>query len=214
MSKHHDLGGKDFGPVEVTTDEPPFHAEFEGIAWAISRSARAPEITIDWWRHCRELINRDDYLNRPYFDSWMQTDMATYIDGGFFTMEELLTGEIDKPAQLPPETTTPEVIDLNRSANRDFSTPMNSAPKFQIGDAVTMLATPPEGHTRLPLYAAGKTGVIHAHHSGHLYPDAGARGEHRGEHLYTVVFSATDLFGNTAGPKDKIYLDLWEPYFV
>ena len=214
MSKHHDLGGLDLGPVEVSTDDPAFHAEFEGIAWAISRSARAPEITIDWWRHCREVIAKEEYLNRPYFDSWMQTDMATYIDGGFFTVEELLTGNVNQSETPPKKTTTSDVMALDRAANRDFSAPTNQAARYKIGDRVTTLATPPAGHTRLPKYAAGKTGIIHAHHGGHHYPDAGAQGEDRGEHLYTVMFAATDLFGDSAGTQDKIYLDLWEPYFV
>ena len=64
----------------------------------------------------------------------------------------------------------------------------------------------------LPAYARGHTGTILAHHGGHLYADAGAAGEHRGEHLYTVEFTARELWG-TDDP-DTICLDLWEPYFV
>ena len=213
MSDHHDLGGKDFGPIDVTADDPPFHHEFEGIAWAISRSARAPDLTIDWWRHCREMIHEEDYLSRPYFDSWIQTDIATYIDGGFLTLEELLSGEASQVADTPTKTDKDAVLALNKRANRDFSVVMDTAPKFQIGDQIKTKSDRGIGHTRLPNYARGKSGVIHSHHGGHLYPDAGALGEHVGEHLYTVAFDATELWGSDARAGDKVYLDLWEPYF-
>jgi len=81
MDGIHDLGGKQgYGPVEVDENDVPFHHEWEGREWGISRSARVPGINIDWWRHCRELIMPEDYLGRPYFDSWAQTDFATYLN--------------------------------------------------------------------------------------------------------------------------------------
>ncbi|MEM7242664.1 MAG: nitrile hydratase subunit beta [Pseudomonadota bacterium] len=213
MSDHHDLGGKDFGPIDVTHDDPAFHHEYEGIAWAISRSARAPAITIDWWRHCREMIGKEDYLSRPYFDSWIQTDIATYIDGGALTLEELLSGAAQPVTDPPPKTDKDAVLKLNQQANRDFSVAMNTPPKFKIGDMITTKAPRGIGHTRLPNYARGKPGVIHAYHGGHLYPDVGALGKHQGEHLYTVCFDASALWGTEARAGDKVYLDLWEPYF-
>ena len=213
MSNHHDLGGKDFGPIDVTTEDPAFKEEYEGIAWAISRSARAPEITIDWWRHAREMIQSDDYLSRPYLDSWVQTDMATYIDGGFITVDELLTGKAETVEQMPPKTELAEVLELNRNGNRDFSVTMPSKPKYKMGDIVKTLTIDTVAHNRLPNYASGKTGTVHAYHGGHLYPDAGALGEERGEHLYTICFEASELWGSEAIRGDKVYLDLWEPYF-
>ena len=80
------------------------------------------------------------------------------------------------------------------------------------GDRALTLRTPVPGHTRLPAYARGCKGTIIAHHGGHLYPDAGALGEHVGEHLYTVEFSARELWGTNA--PDTVCLDLWEPYFA
>ena len=213
MTNHHDLGGKDFGPIEVTTDDPAFHEEYEGIAWAISRSARAPDLTIDWWRHSREMINEDDYLTRPYFDSWIQTDMATYIDGGFLTMEELLSGKADQVCEPPEKTTLSDVLTRNRATCVDFSAPVKTEPRFKVGDTVTTRQFETDSHTRLPAYARGKRGIIHVYHGGHLYPDAGALGEHTGEHIYTVAFDATELWGSEARPNDKVYLDLWELYF-
>ena len=70
MDGIHDLGGKQgHGPIEVDDDGGPFHEDWEGREWGIAQCARTPGITIDWWRHCRELIMPVDYLGRPYFDS-------------------------------------------------------------------------------------------------------------------------------------------------
>ena len=54
--------------------------------------------------------------------------------------------------------------------------------------------------------------MIHAHHGGHVLPDAAARGEHRGEHLYTVSFASPDLWPEAKGSADRVFVDLWESY--
>ncbi len=81
MDGIHDLGGKHgFGPIEVTQTEKPFNSEWEAREWGLSQCVDVPGVTIDWWRHCRELIMPEDYLLRPYLDSWAQTDLATFVD--------------------------------------------------------------------------------------------------------------------------------------
>jgi hypothetical protein len=90
MDGIHDLVGKEgFGPIEVDEEHVAFRYIWEGREWAVSRCARAPHISIDWWRHCRELIQAEDYLNRPYFDSWAQTDLSTYINADILSIEEI-----------------------------------------------------------------------------------------------------------------------------
>ena len=71
----------------------------------------------------------------------------------------------------------------------------------------------PTGHTRLPRYARGKLGLIERVHGGHVFPDTNAAlaGEHP-QYLYSVRFSARELWGETSSPLDAIYLDLWEEY--
>lgn len=44
-------------------------------------------------------------------------------------------------------------------------------------------------------------------------PDASARGEKRGEHLYTVRFSASELWPEAKASRDRVFVDLWESYF-
>jgi nitrile hydratase len=67
-------------------------------------------------------------------------------------------------------------------------------------------------HTRLPGYARGKPGIIHAHHGAHIFADSSARGDESAQHLYSVVFDACDLWFEAENSKDRVFLDLWESY--
>ena len=49
-------------------------------------------------------------------------------------------------------------------------------------------------------------------HGGHGFADAAARGEHRGEHLYTVSFASADLWPEAKASRDRVFVDLWESY--
>ena len=90
---------------------------------------------------------------------------------------------------------------------------------FAVGDLVKTHSagntTVPGGHTRLPIYAAGKTGRIVAIHGNHVFPDTNAHqaGE-APEPLYTVAFKANELWKHPDGPKDLIMLDLWQSYLA
>ena len=95
---------------------------------------------------------------------------------------------------------------------RSFAVSVNTPPRFAIGAAVRCRLDGASGHTRLPQYVRGRAGIIHAHHGGHVLADAAARGEHRGEHLYTVSFASSDLWPEAKGSGDRVFVDLWESY--
>ena len=71
----------------------------------------------------------------------------------------------------------------------------------------------PIGHTRLPRYARAKSGVIERDHGVFLFPDTNAHflGE-KPQHVYSVRFSARELWGEAAKPQDSVYLDLFDDY--
>jgi nitrile hydratase len=71
----------------------------------------------------------------------------------------------------------------------------------------------PTGHTRLPRYARGKLGTITRDHGVYAFPDTNAhfQGEKR-QHVYPVRFSARDLWGEHASPRDSVHLDMWDDY--
>ena len=55
--------------------------------------------------------------------------------------------------------------------------------------------------------------MIVTYHGVHVFPDTNAHmlGENP-QPLYTVRFSARELWGDSASGRDSVTLDLWEPY--
>jgi nitrile hydratase beta subunit len=223
MDGIHDVGGKQgYGAIDVDEVDlyeigEAFHHDWEAREWGISRCARTPDITIDWWRHCRELIAPVDYLSRPYFDTWAQTDFATYIDGGFFTLDEVFSGhsntDDDPLDEAPPEpmSKADAVIADSQKAIR-FDSEITDQPIFAIGDRVITNKHGHSGHTRLPQYARNCVGKIYASNGAHVFPDLSAQGKKIHQHLYSVVFETGELWPDSANKHDKVFLDLWESY--
>jgi nitrile hydratase len=86
-------------------------------------------------------------------------------------------------------------------------------PRFAPGTIVRGKNMHPTGHTRLPRYVRGRLGTIERDHGSHVFPDSRARNE--GENpqpLYTVRFTARELWGDAANPADSVHLELWEDY--
>ncbi len=217
MDGIHDLGGKHgYGPIDTDEDETPFHSDWEAREWGLAQCARTPGITIDWWRHCRELILPQDYLERPYFDSWAQTDFSTYIESGWITMNEITDSRADAGKQdydeAPAAMSLQQVLDEDHDHAVRFDAEIDTPPSFDVGQNVTTAAYGHDGHTRLPQYARARSGTVYAHHGAHVFPDLSAKGEEIHQHLYTVMFSAKELWGDSAHASDKVYLDLWESY--
>ncbi len=214
MDGIHDLGGKlGYGPVDVNEPEEPFHADYEGREWGMARTARVANIPIDWWRHTRELIDPEDYLNRSYFDSWAQTDLAAMIDAGIFTFAELKSGISEtRPLGQIETVDYKAVLKHNGAMASKFEHPVEAPAKYAVGQSVITNAIGHEGHTRLPEYARAKVGIILSHHGGHHFPDDCAKGIEAAQHLYTVSFKATELWGEDANVHDSVSLDLWESY--
>ncbi|MFA9420541.1 MAG: nitrile hydratase subunit beta [Gammaproteobacteria bacterium] len=219
MDGIHDLGGKQgYGPVAVDETDVPFHHEWEGREWGISRTARVPGINIDWWRHCRELIMPEDYLGRPYFDSWAQTDFATYLNAGVLSMEEVISGKaipgrLDNDEQAPV-LTMEQAIQADRNSAVRFDAEIEASPLFSIGQEIITSKHGHEHHTRLPQYARGRCGRVHDYNGAHIFPDLSSQGEKTWQHLYTIVFEGSELWPGDEGRNNKIYLDLWESYLA
>ncbi len=90
---------------------------------------------------------------------------------------------------------------------------LDIAPRFKSGDRVKARNINPPGHTRLPRYIRGKEGVVHCDHGVFQLPDARAAGQDdRPQHIYSVRFSARELWGAEAPSKDSLYIDLWDDY--
>lgn len=214
MDGVHDLGGREgFGAVLDKRDDKPFHAEWEMRAFGLKMAAASSSTwTIDWFRYCRELADPVDYLTRPYYDQWLTLLVAQMIDQGYLTLDEIKTGEsafTPKP-DVPPSTRETARASLRRA--KSYAVNVNAPPRFALGERVRCRLAGGSGHTRLPQYVRGRAGEVHSHHGGHVLADASARGEKRGEHLYTVGFASADLWPEAQGSGDRVFVDLWESY--
>lgn len=217
MDGIHDLGGRQgFGRIDTDEDEEQFHHPWEArMRGMVNAMGQPPDWSLDWFRHCRELIDPIDYLSRPYFDQWAQTYSAMLINSGLATVEELASGKaIDKVALAEggkPPMPAAEVVKARPGAVR-FDREVTEPPRFAVGDRVRTRALGTAGHTRLPAYARGRVGVIEDHHGAHLLADDRARGGNHAEALYTVGFDAAELWPDSEGGQDRVYLNLWQSY--
>lgn len=216
MDGVHDLGGRQgFGPIDTGAGDADFHHDWERRMWGIARAGVLPPgTTIDWFRHGLERMVPGDYLTYSYFQKWASNYLALNIDAGTLTLDEALAGHAAGTAAPATARTVEEALAANRKGDRSFAVDIPAPARFSIGDAVRTPRRVSAPHTRLPGYAAAATGRVIAHHGAHLTPDDGARGIERGEHLYTVVFAATELWGAEADLRDEVTLDLWESYLV
>ncbi len=71
----------------------------------------------------------------------------------------------------------------------------------------------PRTHTRLPRYVRGRLGTVAACPGAFAFADSLAQGKGADlQHVYTVRFEGSELWGPDAGPKDAVYIDLYESY--
>ena len=215
MDGVHDLGGREgFGPIVDKADDKAVPRRLGDARLRHQAGVGLGQSwTIDWFRHCRELTDPVDYLTRPYFDQWLTTLAAQMIDEGYLTLDEIKRGAATfapKPSR-PPQTAEAARASVKTTRGVSLSASMRRrASRLAKGCAAGSTA-PPATRACPDTCGAGR-GIIHAHHGGHVLPDASARGEERGEHLYTVSFASSGLWPEAKGSADRVFVDLWESY--
>jgi nitrile hydratase len=181
---------------------------------------RAGWFGLDSFRHGIELMDPAVYLSSPYYEHWLHT-----IEHHGARTGELDLAELDRrteyyranpDAPLPAGEPNQELVDFISAASTHGVPPQRTTDKpvrFSVGDRVRLSVDAPLGHTRLARYVRGKTGTVIAHRGGFVYPDAA--GNHLGEdpqHVYTVQFDGTELWGKHAEPNTTTTFDVWDPY--
>jgi nitrile hydratase len=215
MNGVHDLGGMHgMGPITPEADEPVFHERWEARIAALSAATGAyGKWNIDARRHAYERIAPADYLRMSYYERWLAGLITILQEAGLATRAELESGKpAPGSAKAVPALTAEQVAPMF-ARGRQFERPVNAPPRFAVGDPVRAKKINPAGHTRLPRYARGNAGVIDRIHGAHVFPDTNAhfRGENP-QHLYSVRFTARELWGEAAAARDAVYIDLWEDY--
>jgi nitrile hydratase beta subunit len=215
MNGPQDLGGQmGFGPVAPEADEPVFHAAWEGRALGLNLSAGAMgHWTIDEVRHARESLHPADYYGSSYYGIWIRALEALLVRHGFVTPAELASGRAEGPGTAPKRVLRAAEVAGMLAAGSPYRREAAAPAAFAAGDRVRTAVMHPRGHTRLPRYARGKLGLVERVDGAHVFPDSNAHGRGEApEWLYTVVFTAEELWGRDGDPLGRISIDAWESY--
>lgn len=215
MNGVHDMGGmQGFGAIERERDEPVFHARWEARTFALRQACSAlRKWNIDRARHANERMPPEEYLPATYYERWLSGLQRLLLESGLLTRAELTSGRSAGPAPAGVVPLAPEKVAGAVRAGRNYRVDQPSPPSFAVGAQVVARNMNPAGATRLPRYARGKRGTVERDHGVFIFPDSNAAGQGpKPQHLYSVRFSARELWGDDAAPKDRVYLDLWEDY--
>ena len=205
MNGGHDLGGMDglgaINPKPEST-EPVFHHEWEKRAFALTLACGfLGQWNLDESRHARERQHPADYLRNTYYENWMQGIETLLSD------KQLL--DANKAQRLAKQCVNAQMVPAILSKGGPVDIETETRAQFKPGDWVRVNHTHTTGHTRIPRYCAGRVGIIESINGFHVYPDSNAKGERIGHYLYSVNFSAEELWGKTG---HSVNLDLWQPY--
>lgn len=218
MDGVHDVGGMHgFGPIDRS--DPPLEP-WERTVIAINAAVmRAGVNNIDEFRHAIERMDPGHYLTSPYFEHWLDGISRLLLEKGVLTDAELDARTVFFEEHAESAATAAFAGDPAPRVEARFPGWVEREPRtrarFKVGDAVRTRTTHVRGHTRLPRYARGKPGQIHAVHGVHVFPDTNAHG--RGEQpawLYSVRFHAQDLWPDDVEGPEFVFLDAWEPYLL
>jgi len=217
MDGVHDMGGMDgFGRVEPESNEPVFHAPWEGRVLAMQRSlGYAGAWPIDASRFAQEQLPPRTYLSASYYQRWALAMERNLVERGYAGADELSAGHALRGGKPFARKLTPDLVkDGKEGMTRGSFYRQAQAPaRFRPGDRVRTKNIHPPTHTRLPRYARGRTGVIELVHGCNVFPDTMAidKGDNP-QWLYTVAFKAKELWGPDADPTLKVSIDAFEPY--
>jgi len=153
------MGGMDgFGPVVREQNEPVFHADWERRAYAlVSFAIRAANVNIDEFRHAIERIPPARYLASSYYERWLAAVETLLVEHGVVTREELLAKQ---DAAIDPELIANAVAARGPAPIKDKPGSKPPRARFAKGARVRARNLNPAGHTRIPRYVRGKSGVI------------------------------------------------------
>ena len=213
MNGIHDMGGMHgMGTIEREQGEPVFHHPWEGRVFGLRRAMGAwRKWNIDVSRHEVELVPPADYLRMSYYERQFTAFLLLLQKRGFITAAEIEAGVPAPGSSVAVPALTREMaaqlVITGDPTSRDVPVPA----KFRTGQRVRAINANPPGHTREPRYVRGKLGTIDRDHGVFVFPDTNAHflGE-QPQHVYSVRFTARELWGTHTAPLDSVYVDLWD----
>jgi hypothetical protein len=186
MDGVHDMGGMHgFGPVPIEHDAPVFRERWEGRVAMMARRLMA-NTTVDHFRYTIEQMPPAAYLSSRYFERWLWAAERMAAEQG------LLDGS-GHPDPEPSPTGEPA-----------------GPPRYADGQTVRVGNPVTTMHTRVPRYIRNHVGTVIRRSCVWPHPTtSAATGRHGSmEHVYSVAFPASELFGATA--DHTLVVDVWE----
>ncbi len=108
---------------------------------------------------------------------------------------------------------TPEIVPGLLAAGASARVDADVAPRFKPGDTIRVRNYNPVTHTRLPGYLRGKLGTVEKDYGVFAFPDTHAHGlPEKPQHCYSVRFTARELWGDGAPPRDTLFVDVFDDY--
>lgn len=241
MKLQHMLGGiENLGPVWV--EPRPFVEEWEKRIFGIHVAMMALSTHLDgalpdydmqsvptafkseWtWGHLRmgaEAMNPFDYFKFRYYEKWLGGISSFFVEQGYVDgaeLQALAAAYLAGTAAPGPMYDVPDIDAQVLEYLREGDSPERDAavsPAFAVGDTVFVRDVHPVQHTRLPGYLRGKFGVIdHVYAKPYAYFfSTGPDGIGPAMPVYSVKFSAEELWGSMSEPNTLVYADLFEAY--
>ena len=142
MSRVNDVGGQTgFGPWWSEADEPVFHADWEARVYALNTAmVRRGVYSLDEFRDAVERMPPQEYLGGSYYERWLHAiEQLTQRFAGRRGAARALAVTERPPAGVS-----------GRGCGR----------RLRPGGPGAHRAADPDGHTRVPRYAGGRTGRV------------------------------------------------------
>lgn len=215
MDGIHDMGGtQGWGTVTIDPAEPVFEEDWHARTFALGlASMGASGTNLDAFRHALERMHPLEYLGDGYYGRWLAAAETLLVDSGV-----LAPGAVESRARrlLGQDVAEPADVEVRKpSYERGGAGSLRiieDKPAFAVGQQVKAHEVRKSGHTRLPAYIRGHVGVVEAIRPAAVLPDSTAHftGEDA-QHVYTVRFESTELWGSDAEPS-TLFIDLFESY--
>ena len=215
MDGIHDMGGTHgWGTVAIDPDEPVFEEDWHARTFALGlASMGASGTNLDAFRHALERLHPVDYLADGYYGRWLAAAELLLVDSGV-----LAPGAVEARARrlAGEDVTEPADVEVHKPSYERGGPgslrQIDDKPAFEAGQRVRVRELYKSGHTRMPAYVRGRTGVVEARRPAAVLPDSTAHftGEDA-QHVYTVRFESTELWGPDC-ERSTLFIDLFETY--
>jgi nitrile hydratase subunit beta len=214
MNGIHDMGGMDnMGSLALEASEDLFKEDWERVMFSNAVAVLgAGYCKLDEIRRATEWMPPVEYLRSPYYCTWLYAVCSVLLEKKLVTAAELANGHSEGGVgPLPALRKDMALFAMTHPIPTSVNIEVPA--RFKAGDVVVAKNLNTMRHTRLPRYARGRRGTVEHDQGVFLLPDTNAHGgPDLPQHVYSVRFTARELWGPDASVYDTVHIDLFEDY--